>query len=116
MNHCGLGEGGADFIAQGLKKGTNRTLKTLNLIENNFGDEGVKNFIFLSYADGKQNHRIGTEDQKVSMLSETYLANLNISSNYITDEMGIKIAEQLSKNRYMESLNLSVNTLTEESG
>lgn len=50
------------------------------------------------------------------MLSETYLANLNISSNYITDEMGIKIAEQLSKNRYMESLNLSVNTLTEESG
>lgn len=50
------------------------------------------------------------------MLSETFLANFNISSNYITDEMGVKIAEQLAKNRYLETLNLSVNTLTEESG
>ena len=50
------------------------------------------------------------------MLSETYLVNLNISSNYITDDMGVKIAEQMTKNRCLETLNLSVNTLTEESG
>ncbi len=76
MNHCSLGEDGASYIAQEL--GKNTTLKTLNLSENNFGDEGVENFAYYM------------------ILYEGFnLTHLDLSVNYITDKVGLRLAEAL---------------------
>ena len=66
MNHCHLGEDGAVYIAQGLVR--NKTLKTLNIADNNFGDEGLAFFA------------INLPAYKV--------ANIDLSNNFITDKIG----------------------------
>lgn len=96
MNECQLGEDGAYYFAQGLQ--TNSTLHALNIATNNFGDEGVKNIALSMAAHGFK------------------LKHLDLSNNFISDEVGTLFAEGLQTNKTLLSLSLAENTLTETSG
>ena len=97
MNQCQLGSEGASHIAQGL--GKNTTLKSLNLSENSFGDEGAENFAqFMILYEGFS------------------LKHFDISDNFISDVVGLRLAEALTYNKSLETLNLQKNTLTQNSG
>ena len=85
MNQCQLGSEGALHIAQGLAKNT--TLKTLNLAENNFGDEGVENFAHFAI-----------------LFEGFHLKHLDLSDNFISDVVGLRLAEALEFYKPLESL------------
>lgn len=67
----------------------------MNLSENNFGDEGVENFAYfmILYEGFSLNH-------------------LDLSINYISDKIGLRLAEALQFNKTLEGLILHNNTLT----
>jgi len=72
-----MGEAGATFIAEGLLK--NNSLEVLNLSNNNFGDEGAKQFASCMQLG------IGYK-----------LKEFDLSSNFITDKGGIGIAQAIN--------------------
>ena len=92
-----MGEWGAVYLALGLEH--NSALKTLNVADNNFGDEGME---YLTQGM-INNHGFS-------------LTHWDLSQNYISDVQGVKIAEGLGANNTLEYLSLQSNTLTFETG
>ena len=60
----------------------NKTLKTLLLMDNHFGDEGV-----IEFAEGLASEERGFQIK--------FLENLDLSSNYLTDLSGKRLAAGL---------------------
>ena len=94
MNHCNIGPTGAFQLGRGL--GLSSSLKSLSLVDNQIGDEGIE-----MLADS-------------FFLENFCLENLNLSKNKITD-IGLEIfTPSLNYNRTLKTLDLSANQVSDK--
>lgn len=124
LEHCGMGDMGAEVFAQVLSQ-TNSTLEQVSLRGNQISAKGAKVLArSLASAGTLKSLNLGGNgigDEGASAIGESLVHNtrlevLQLQSNNITWQGAVAFSAGLAKNRVLQNLSLSLNPITFHAG